>query len=853
MALFEHRARIEPNSPRIRLLVVLALGIAIYSATQYRVVFGAALAEWVPYIGWALFSLAAGLRSLVSARRAKSRHGRIAWRLLAAGALGWCAGILYLAHGELTQPDFVTAPTPANTLFLSYGLFFIFGLHFLRSGRFHVSHGIVRLANLGAIACCVLLCALVILFEPLRRTDTTPEFIFFAITDPATFITATILALTYLWMEDLGRLRPVVVLLLFSIGIHTAINLLYFWRALETGTSGISLDVFWLVAFALQYWAAFEHDGLPEQDADQSTSRRRSHATLQAMLPAALMLGMLAVMIVFRENLTQSFIFAAAPLAGGFAVLLGIREWAIERQQSRLFDTLQESHARNAHVLSASPAVIFICEAKPGYRLTFMSENARSQYGLDAASYSISKHVHPNDVPLIKEELQRVDRYGVSTTEFRLRGSKGGYRWVDQKLVLARDADGAPQEIIGSVMDITEKKALQTKVQANQRLESLGQLSGSIAHDFNNLLTSIIGFAGLLLDSGELSPVQRKNLEEIKIAGERGANLTRQLLAFSRRHALSFEAVDVNLIISRMTEMLHRLIGDSVSMHVRLSPIPVHVRADVGQLEQVIMNLVLNARDALPSGGELFVESSEVVLDRDYADEHKTRSGLYAMISVRDTGVGMDEQIMNKAFEPFFTTKTAGKGTGLGLATVHGIVEQHGGHVRVRSRLGEGTEFDVFLPVTDEVPQIEVDSAPSPAPGGAETILVVDDEPAITRVIASTLKPAGYTVLTANSAEDAGKIARQLKFDLLLTDVVMPDCNGRELERQLREIQDEFRVVYMSGYTDDVLSGEQVSGEGSPLLQKPLSVSNLAQIIRGILDEAERKPGAATPSMPVNY
>ena len=370
----------------------------------------------------------------------------------------------------------------------------------------------------------------------------------------------------------------------------------------------------------------------------------------------------------------------------------------------------------------------------------------------------------------------------------------------------------------------------------NQRLESLGQFSGSIAHDFNNLLTSVTGFSELLLASDGLSPEQRENIEEINAAGERGANLTRQLLAFSRRHTLAATVIELNKAIQNMTGMLNQLIGDRVSIDVSYSPNPVYIKADTGQLEQVIMNLVINARDATQPDGEIVIALTECALEKHAETEIGLDSGDFALISVKDAGTGMDEEVVDKIFEPFFTTKKTGQGTGLGLATVQSIVQQFGGHVTVRSRPGVGTEFSVFIPITDEELPDESNQARTGAPTGGEVILVVDDEPAITRVVADMLKPLGYSIFTAHDAATAEEIARQHKFDLLLTDVVMPGCNGRELEQRLRTIHPVFKVIFMSGYAAEILTKQQLAEDGATLVQKPLSGSDLARIIRETLD-----------------
>ena len=495
---------------------VLTAAIVAYTALLYSGLFGAGYAQWGPYVGWTLLSMAAGGRALLSAKRAVDRSGKLAWSFIGCAALVWCAGILYLIYRILGDPGFDPSPTPANYLFMGYGLLYLCGLYFLRARRFPKSRAIVRVGNLGVTASTAVLCAVVVMLEPLLKTEESHQFIVYSILDPAIFVTATIVTLTYLWMEKLGALRPVVRLLFISIAIHTVTNLVYFFLTLSTGSSGADIDVFWMVAFAFQYLAAVRYDQRSVYDSRQEDeSLSLMDSTLQAIMPSLLILATLIIIIIFSDNLSQLFLFVAMPLIASFAIFLGVREWAIDRHSSRLFNDLQESHSLNAHVLSVSPAVIFVADAVSPFRISFLSNNADVQFGLDENAYTLADIIHPDDVSLSSEELKKVLKYGVSASEFRLRNTTGDYRWVDQRLILVRDENQVPKEIIGSIIDTTEMKAMEKRMLDNQRLESLGQLSGSIAHDFNNLLTLVTGFSELLLVSNGLSPAQRENVEEI--------------------------------------------------------------------------------------------------------------------------------------------------------------------------------------------------------------------------------------------------------------------------------------------------------------------------------------------------
>ena len=381
----------------------------------------------------------------------------------------------------------------------------------------------------------------------------------------------------------------------------------------------------------------------------------------------------------------------------------------------------------------------------------------------------------------------------------------------------------------------------QSFIQA-QRMEVVGRLAGGVAHDFNNLLTPIMGYADLLL--GRLGPGDpvRNELEEIRKAGERGAGLTRQLLAFSRKQVLQPRVVDLNALIRNIAELLRRLIGEDVSLDLVEGQDLWPVQADPGQMDQVLMNLAVNARDAMPGGGRLILETSNVVIARAYAYAHpEIEPGSYVMLAVSDTGVGMDESVQSHLFEPFFTTKERGKGTGLGLATVHGIVRQSHGHIWVYSELGRGTTFKISLP--------RAFTAATPAPGtptarsalhGTETVLIAEDDWALRAFAVRALQAQGYTTLEAADGEEALDLAQRHSgpIDLVLTDVVMPGINGRELARRLEEMRTGLRVLFMSGHTDDAIVHHGVLEPGTLLLPKPFAAEDLARQVREALDGA---------------
>lgn len=395
----------------------------------------------------------------------------------------------------------------------------------------------------------------------------------------------------------------------------------------------------------------------------------------------------------------------------------------------------------------------------------------------------------------------------------------------------------AEQERIHALQNLrnTEEQLLQA-----QKLEAVGRLAGGVAHDFNNLLTAIIGYSEMGLRKLDATDPLRRNLNEIKNAGDRAAALTRQLLAFSRKQVMQPRVLDLNDVISNLEKMLCRMIGEDFELRTALHSAVGNVKADPGQVEQVIMNLVVNARDAMPTGGKLSIETANVYLDESYAREHvSVVPGPYVMLAVSDTGMGMDEKTRQHIFEPFFTTKEAGKGTGLGLSTVYGIVKQSGGNIWVYSEIGKGTTFKIYFPrVTEEAEAYRHAPGIPSIPKGSETILLVEDAELVRTLAWDVLLASGYRVLQAANADSALAICERNKhrIDLLLSDVVMPGMNGNELAQHLLTLHPEMRVLFMSGYTEDTIIHHGVLDEGINFLQKPFSPGALAVKVREVLD-----------------
>jgi PAS domain S-box-containing protein len=440
--------------------------------------------------------------------------------------------------------------------------------------------------------------------------------------------------------------------------------------------------------------------------------------------------------------------------------------------------------------------------------------------------------------------LDRATEAGrVEDEGWRLR--KDGSRfWANVVLTTLRDNAGKVRGFAEVMRDFTERQQLEQRLRQVDKMEAVGRLAGGVAHDFNNLLTIILGFADMALTKLPADQSARPLVQEMKKAGERAALLTTQLLAFSRKQVMAPVVLDLNGCVSEMQKMLRRLIGEDIALATVLNAGVGRVKADPGQIQQVIMNLAVNARDALPRGGKLTLQTANVVLDSSYVRlRPEVKPGSYVMLAVSDNGVGMDEETKLRLFEPFFTKKEQGKGTGLGLAMVYGIVKQSGGFIYVYSELGVGTTFKIYLPRTDDEYRPELStSSRMKSPFGKETVLVVEDEAGVRTLVCQVLRTCGYTVLEAAQGRDAVRVWEEHRgpIHLLVTDVVMPEMGGRELATRLTTLSPDLKVLYLSGYTDDAVVRHGLLRAEAEFLQKPFSPVALARKVREVLDKDDR-------------
>jgi PAS domain S-box-containing protein len=514
-----------------------------------------------------------------------------------------------------------------------------------------------------------------------------------------------------------------------------------------------------------------------------------------------------------------------------------------ERQRRQAEAALRASEERFRALVENSSDALLLIDGEA--RVTYITPSSTRHLGWrpdQMVRRSIYDFLHPDDretiIARMAETLQRPGR--LVTAEVRFLHADGSWR-IMEGVGVNHIADPSVGAIVVNARDITDRRKLEDQLRQAQKMEAVGRLAGGVAHDFNNLLTAILGYCNLMLDDIPHEDPLRPDLEEIQSAGERAAALTRQLLAFSRRQMLQPQVVDMNTIVQQLEKLLRRLISEDVELVTSLAADLMSVRVDPASVEQILVNLAVNARDAMPVGGRLTIETKNVELDEAYAIAHVTvKSGPYVMLAVSDTGQGMDELTRIRVFEPFFTTKEQGKGTGLGLATVYGMVKQSGGYIWVYSELGHGTTFKVYLPPAEQRVTTKAQHAGrrhTDGTHGWETVLLVEDEDAVRALAREVLRRHGYIVLEARHGVDAVRVAERHADDihLMVTDVVMPHMSGCDLAQRLSTVRPRMKVLFMSGYTDHAVMHRDLT-PASAFIQKPFTPEVFARKVRTVLD-----------------
>jgi two-component system cell cycle sensor histidine kinase/response regulator CckA len=552
-----------------------------------------------------------------------------------------------------------------------------------------------------------------------------------------------------------------------------------------------------------------------------------------------------------REHGMQPIVWLSL---GAFLIttLVVARQIVAVRENSRLLaeKAARESEVRFFSLVQHSSDVIIIIGADG--RVTYVSPSTERVFGYEPGQLlglQLREFFFPDDRQRAIDTIRAIAQEPGQTGSIELRARHRDQSWLHVEAVMTNLlSESNVAGIVINARDVTERKKAEEalhqseeKLRQSQKMEAVGQLAGGVAHDFNNLLAVIVGYSDMVLRGLPAEGSERtiRHVTEIKKAGDRAASLTRQLLAFSRKQVLQPKVIDLNAVVRDMDKMLRRLIGEHIEMRTVLNAELGSVKADPGQIEQVLLNLAVNARDAMPEGGSLTIETSNVELNGEYAETHRPITpGPYVLIAVSDAGCGMSAELQSRIFEPFFTTKDKGKGTGLGLATVHGIVQQSGGSIWVYSEPGHGTTFKIYLPRLDQSASVvEQSLEKSKDLSGTETVLLVEDEEAVRRLAQEVLQSNGYRVLDAGNGIEAVKLAGQHKgiIDLMVTDVVMPQLGGRELAERLSVTRPEMRVLYMSGYTDDAIVHHGVLNGRAAFLEKPFAADALALKVREVL------------------
>jgi PAS domain S-box-containing protein len=636
-------------------------------------------------------------------------------------------------------------------------------------------------------------------------------------------------------------LRMAFFLLVYLCG---AVPYLYLQSNLKVRT-GTFMDLAWSVPFAVATVLAATARPVPQPLPGERPGVESKRSSRWGLLHIASLVFPLIVLLMAAGVAERQLLLAVILVLASFAFSVA-RILFSEQQQLQANKAVQESNALLKSLFEGTGDALFIRDSNDRYVIA--NETYAAMFKLAPQQINgrtVAELLDAEDARIAAQQDRLVMESG-KVHSFQAESTSGG-----QKRVLFatkapwRDPDGNIVGLLGVLRDITEYAQMEERLRQSQKMEAIGTLAGGVAHDFNNLLMVINGYSSVLSDALTNDPKLRHCAEQIHQAGDRASSLTRQLLAFSRKQTIQPTVLNLNDIIRGMEKLLHRLIGEHIAVNTQLAPDLGTVLADAGQMEQVILNLAVNARDAMPEGGWLSFGTRNVELGSSLASANNLKPGSYVECVVKDTGIGMDLNTQSHLFEPFFTTKPAGKGTGLGLSTIYGILKQASGHITFASQPARGTTFRIYLPRTDSAQAETVRAAQTPdLLHGRETVLLVEDDPAVCDLIRAVLTEHGYTVLTPAQPQEAEALfeAHSRRIDLLLSDVVMPEVNGTELAKRLSAKNPQLKVLFMSGYVDDPIVRQGIEGHEVGFLQKPFAPLTLARKVREVLNSSPAIP-----------
>jgi PAS domain S-box-containing protein len=792
------------------------------------------------------------LTAIVRAATRSGRWGRQIWLLLSSAVaiwaaaqliITWCENVLHLSYLQPWPSDFP----------VFFWVFPIFMALFVDEVPKNEGTDWVLVADIGQIVVLSVAMHQWVLANP-SLWEVTPGSMA-ALTWSATNVrdAALVIALLLRLLVSRKRLvRSLFLRLLGFVALYAVADSLYHFAEDAWGAvTGSRLDVLWslpflYLTFVASRWNRKDEAELEIAKARGSRMRRRTLVVFSIALPLPVLLLANALQ---RQQPHAALLYAVATVG-----IVGTRLWLTQMRQVRSDRAMRVSEEealawkkRYDDAVLASGQIIFDFDPVSG--LTTFGGSLRQVLGYAPQDFELDPEgwrnlIHPDDLPLYLKATQKAAQGSQPyEIEYRARKIDCSFRVLREQGAITEQ--GGHRHLVGFITDVTEKRSLEQQLRQAQKMEAMGRLAGGVAHDFNNLLTVIEGYVEIQLQSPNSSPQVQQAAVQIKAAADRATGLTRQLLAFTRQQILQPRIVNLNQIVTGLNRMLGRLIGENVEVCTILDDSLGAVKADPAQMEQVLMNLVINARDAMANGGKLTIETANVALGDAYADLHRYASkGEYVQLAVSDNGVGMDAEARSHLFEPFYTTKEKGKGTGLGLATVYGIVKQSGGHIEVYSELGKGTTFKVYLP---RVYPIAGSASPAAqeksAVRGSETVLVVEDDESLRELVREILERQGYTVLAPNRPQDAQSLSLQQQgpVQLLLTDVVMPGISGREVAREISRHRPNIKVLFMSGYTPNSIVQHGVLEDGLAFLPKPFTPAVLLAKVREVLDGDKRR------------